>query len=230
MPKTKVSRKKLLKEPDEFISTTAQVLQFLRDHPRQIALYVVLGLVMVGAGMAGYLYIHWQEKKAVAIQQEGLQLYQDAFRNTANPEAEKGDYRKALEKFRRALSVQSWGKVAQVSQVSIGNCYYSLKEYDPAIAAYTHCLNGPLQSMARNGLGYCYEAKGDYGKALENYQKNAEEDGNPYQEEGMLGAARCYEALNQKQKALEFYQKALAKNPKSPSADFIQWKISELKG
>jgi tetratricopeptide (TPR) repeat protein len=114
--------------------------------------------------------------------------------------------------------------------VSIGKCYYALKEYDPAIAAYTRCLNGPLQSMARNGLGYCYEAKGDYSKALENYQKNAEEDGNPYQEEGMLGAARCCEAQNQKQKALEFYQKALAKNPKSPTADFIQWKISELKG
>jgi predicted negative regulator of RcsB-dependent stress response len=42
--------------------------------------------------------------------------------------------------------------------------------------------------------------------------------------------ARCYEAQNQKQKALEAYQKALAENPKSPMADFIQWKISELKG
>jgi tetratricopeptide (TPR) repeat protein len=230
MPTKKVSRKKLLKEPDEFISTTAKVLQFLRDYPRQIAIYGVLGLVMVGAGMAGYLYIYWQEKKALAIQQEGLQIYQEAFRNAANAEGEKENYRKALEKFRQALSVHGWGKVAQVSQVSIGNCYYALKEYDPAIAAYTRCLNGPLQSMARNGLGYCYEAKGDYSKALENYQKNAEEDGNPYQEEGMLGAARCCEAQNQKQKALEFYQKALAKNPKSPTADFIQWKISELKG
>ena len=57
-----------------------------------------------------------------------------------------------------------------------------------------------------------------------------EEDRNPFQGEGLLGAARCYEALKQKQKALEVYQKALAKTPKSRMAEFIQRKISELKG
>ena len=230
MLKKKVSRKKLLKEPDEFVSTTAKVLQFLRGHQRQMTLYGVAGLAMVAAGVAGYLYIHFQERKALAIQQQAFQLYQEAFRKPANAEGEKENYRKALEKFREALSARSFGKVAQVSQVYIGNCHYALKEYDQAIAAYTGCLNGPFQSMGRNGLGYCYEAKGDYAKALQNYQKNAEENGSPYQGEGMLGVARCYEAQNQKQKALEGYQKALAKNPKSPMAGFIQWKISELTG
>jgi tetratricopeptide (TPR) repeat protein len=220
----------LLKEPDEFISTTAKVLQFLRDHQRQMTLYGVVGLAMVVIGSAGYLYIHWQESKALAIQEQANQLYQDAFRKASNPEAEKENYRRALEKFREVRSVYRWGKAAEVSQVYIGNCYYALKEYDQAISAYTLCLNGPFQSMARNGLGYCFEAKGDYAKAVENYQKNAEEKGSPYQGEGLLGVARCYEAQNQKQKALEVYQKALAENPKSPMADFIQWKISELKG
>ena len=72
--------------------------------------------------------------------------------------------------------------------------------------------------------------QGEFAKALENFQKNAESEGGVYQEEGLLGAARCYEALNQKAKALEAYQKALAKNPKSKMAEFMQWKVSELKG
>jgi tetratricopeptide (TPR) repeat protein len=84
--------------------------------------------------------------------------------------------------------------------------------------------------LALNGLGYCYEAKGDYAKAAENYQKVAEQNDSLYQEESMLDLARCYEALKQKDKALEVYQKALAKNPKSRMAGFIQWKIGELKG
>jgi len=230
MPQKKVSRKKLLKEPDEFISTTAKVLQFLRDHQRQMTLYGVVGLAMVATGMAGYLYIHWQESKALAVQQQAFQLYQESFRKAATAEEEKENYRKALEKFREVRSVYRWGKAAEASQLYIGNCHYALKEYDQAIVAYTRCLNGPFQCIARNGLGYCYEAKGDYVKAVEDYQKNAEENGSPYQGEGWLGVARCYEAQNQKQKALEAYQKALAKNPKSPMADFIQWKISELKG
>jgi tetratricopeptide (TPR) repeat protein len=57
-----------------------------------------------------------------------------------------------------------------------------------------------------------------------------EENRSPFQEEGLLGAARCYEALNQKQKALEVYQKALTRNPNSRMAEFIQRKVSELKG
>jgi tetratricopeptide (TPR) repeat protein len=230
MAAKKMSRKKLLKEPDEFISTTAKVLQFLRGHQRQMSIYGVVALAIVAAGVGGYYYMRWQEGKAQVIQQQALQIYQEAFRKAASPEGEKENYRKALEKFREAMSAYSWGNAAQVSWVYIGDCHYNLKEYDQAIAAYSRCLEGPFRSVALSGLGYGYEAKGDYAKAAENYQKNAEENGNPFQGEGMLGLARCYVALDQKQKALEVYQRALAKNPKSRMADFIQWKISELKG
>jgi tetratricopeptide (TPR) repeat protein len=230
MTAKKISRKKLLKEPDEFISTTAKVLQFLRDHRRKMTIYGVVAMALVAAGFGGYSYFRWQEGKAQVIQQQAFQLYQETFNRAANPEGQKENYRKALEKFREALSVRGWGNTAQVSQIYIGHCHYALKEYDQAISAYSRCLEGPFRSMALNGLGYCYEAKGDYAQAAENYQKNAEESGNPYQGESMLDVARCYEALKQKQKALEAYQKALTKNPKSRLADFIQWKIGELTG
>lgn len=230
MTTKKISRKKLLKEPDEFISTTAKVLQFMRDHRREMTIYGVVAVALVAAGFGGYAYFRWQEGKAQVIQQQALQLYHEAFNRAANPEGEKEAYKKALEKFQEALSVHRWGNAAQVSQIFIGHCYYGLKEYDQAISAYSRCLDGPFRTMALNGLGYCYEAKGDYARAAENYQKTAEEDGNPYQEESMLDVARCYEELNQKQKALEVYQKALTKNPKSRLAGYIQWKISELKG
>ncbi len=230
MAAKKISRKKLLKEPDEFISTTAKVLQFLREHQRKVSIFGVVALALVASGAGGYYYSRWQESKAQVIQQQALQIYQEAFRKAANPEGEKEIYRKALERFRESMSAYSWGTAAQVSWVYIGDCHYNLREYDEAITAFSRCLDGPFRSMALSGLGYGYEAKGDYAKAAENYRKNAEENLNPFQGEGMLGLARCYVALDQKQKALEVYQRALAKNPKSQMADFIQWKISELKG
>ncbi|MBI5968320.1 MAG: tetratricopeptide repeat protein [Deltaproteobacteria bacterium] len=230
MAPKRVSRKKLLKEPDEFISTTGKILQFLRERRRQMAIYGIIALAVVASAFAGYSYLRWQEGKAQAIQQQAFQFYQEASRRGDNPEGEKENYQKALEKFREALSVYSWGRTAQVARIYIGYCHYALKEYDQALASYSQCLDGPFQPMAFNGMGYSYEAKGDFAKALDNYQKNAEEDGNPYQEEGLLGIARCYEALNQQQKALGAYQKSLSRNPKSRLADFIQWKIGELKG
>jgi tetratricopeptide (TPR) repeat protein len=205
-------------------------LQFLREHRRKVTLYAVVVIALGAVGSGGYAYLHWQQGKAQVIQQQALKLYQDTSTKAANPEGDKESFKKALEKFQEALAIYSWGNVGQVSRIYIGHCFYGMKEYDQAVQAYSLCLEGPFQSLALNGLGYCYEAKGDYAKAAENYQKVAGEDGNPYQEESMLDLARCYEELKQKEKALEVYQKTLAKYPKSRRADFIQWKIGELKG
>ena len=230
MPTKKISRKKLLNEPDEFISTTAKVLQFLREHQRKVTLYAIVVVAVAAAGFGGYSYFRWEQGKAQVIQQQAFKIYQETSGKTANPEADKENFKKALAKFQEALAVYSWGSVGQVSRIFIAHCLYGMKEYDQAIPAYSQCVEGPFRSFALNGLGYCYEAKGDYAKAAENYQKVAEQNDNLYQEESMLDLARCYEALKQKDKALEVYQKALAKNPKSRMAGFIQWKIGELKG
>jgi tetratricopeptide (TPR) repeat protein len=232
MAAKKVSRKKLLKEPDEFISTTARTIQFFREHERQITRVAVAVLIVAAVVAAGIYYFRSQEERSLIAQSQGLQIYQGAYQAMLeNPAADKKeDFKKALEKFREALSLYKWGGTAQYSQLYIGNCHFALKEYDQALAAYSRCLEGPFRPPALNGLAYAFEAKGDFGKALENYQKSSEDRGNPFQLEGMLGTARCYEALKQKPKALEMYQKALAQFPKSSMAEFLQWKVNELKG
>jgi len=230
MTEKKISRKKLLKEPDEFITTTGKVIRFLQENRRQITIYGIIGAAVIAVGILGYSYFRWQEGKAITIQQQGLQMYQEAYSQTGNVEKEKENFKKALEKFKEAWGVYSRGNTGQISQIYIGNCQYAIQEYDTAIQAFSLCLEGPFRHIAAQSIGYCYEAKGDYAKAIDNFQRNAEGDSNPYQEEGLLGVARCYEALNQKPKALETYQKALSKNPKSKMAEFMQWKVSELKG
>ena len=65
MPTKKVSRKKLLKEPDEFISTTAKVLQFLRENRQKVTLYAVVAVVVAAVGSGGYAYLRWQQGNEV---------------------------------------------------------------------------------------------------------------------------------------------------------------------
>ncbi len=228
----KISRKKLLKEPDEFISTTGRVIGFFRTHLRQVTRAAVIVLVVIAAAAGTLYYLRSQEGKALAVQQQALQAYQAAYQGSLeNPAADKkSDYQQALEKFKESLSAYSWGRTAQVSQLFIGHCYYALKEYDQARAAYSKSLDGPFRHLALNGLAYISETQGDSQKALEYFLKNMEDPHQPYRMESMLGAARCYEALKEKPKALEIYQKALAQAPQSTLADFIRWKVSELKG
>ena len=64
---------------------------------------------------------------------------------------------------------------------TIGHCYFGLKEYDQAQAAYSRCLEGLFRPLALNGLAYAFEAKGDYNKALENFQKSTDDRDNPFQ-------------------------------------------------
>jgi tetratricopeptide (TPR) repeat protein len=232
MPPKKVSRKKLLKEPDEFISTTGQVVQFVKGHQRQVMRVALIVLLILVAGAGAFTYLRWQEGKALAAHREGLMIYQSAYQaSLENPAAEKKEeYNKALDKFKESLSIYGWGKTAQMTQIFIGNSYAALKEYAQAEAAYSQSLDGPFRPVALNGLAYLFEAQGNYSKSLEYYQKNMEEATNPYRLESLLGAARCYEVLKQTPKALEAYEKALPQASKIALADFIRWKIGELKG
>lgn len=229
MAKKKISRKKLLHEPDEFITSTQKIFQFVRDHRQKVIQYgYIAGIAVILAGGA-YTYFSWQQGRAERIQGQGFQIYQEASADADPSGGSKENYRKALEKFQKALSIYNRGNIAQFSRICMADCYYSLKDYDQAINNYSRALDGPYRSLALNGLGYSYEAKGNYSRALEYYQNNSGTYGSK-SIENLLNIARCYEGLNQKQKALELYQKALAQNAKSQSAEFIQWKISSLKG
>ena len=86
MPTKKISRKKLLKEPDEFISTTARLLQFLREHRRKVTLYGVVAIALVAAGLGGHAYFRWQQGKALVIQQQAFKLYPETSNKAANPQ------------------------------------------------------------------------------------------------------------------------------------------------
>ncbi len=230
MPGKKIPRKKLLKEPDEFISTTGKILRFLRGHRRQVILYGVIGLVILLAGAAGYYFLLWQESKAQVIQHQAKQIYAEALFAASSPEKQKEKYKNALEKFRESLSFYTRNRVSQIAHLYMGHCHYALKEYPQAISAYTRCLSGPYRAIARDGIAHSFEAQGDFAQALEHFQKNMEEERNPYLLEAILGVARCYETLKQTPKAVEFYEKALARKPPERIADLIHRKIIELKG
>ena len=101
----KITRKQLLKEPDEFITTTGKVIRFFRENQKQMTLGgIILGAVLA-AGILGYSYFHWEEGKALAVQQQGLQIYQEAFAGAGNQDKAKETFKKALEKFQEAYKI-----------------------------------------------------------------------------------------------------------------------------
>jgi len=78
------------------------------------------------------------------------------------------------------------------------------------------------------GLGYAYEGKKDYEKALEAYKKIVEM-GDHFQMAGAhLSMGRCYEKLGKKKEALDNYQAFLKVSQKSMMTNVVLEKVSNL--
>ena len=76
----KLTRKQLLKEPDEFITFSGKLIQWLTTYKRQatLAAGVVFVLLVATAGFQAYL--HHAENKASALLTESLAQYQTAMK------------------------------------------------------------------------------------------------------------------------------------------------------
>ena len=82
--------------------------------------------------------------------------------------------------------------------------------------------------LAMEGLGYSYEGRKDYEKAIQAYRKITEEGGNLELSNAYLNMGRCYEKLGKNKEALENYKAFLKESPKSMMANIVLRKISIL--
>jgi tetratricopeptide (TPR) repeat protein len=138
-----------------------------------------------------------------------------------------GVYQQLIDKY-----PHSWS--AKMAHYHLGNIYYSLGEYDKAIADYKKFVssrisdNAGIKFLALTSLGYCYEAKKDFKSALDYFEKAQKSDNTGFESVGFRNIGRAYELQNDKKNALENYKKALEKTTDPAMVSFIKYKISSL--
>ena len=70
--KKRVTRKQLLKEPDEFLTFSAKAIAYSRENQKQIS-YALIGIVVVLVLFFGFRYFsNLSERRAYALFEEGL--------------------------------------------------------------------------------------------------------------------------------------------------------------
>ena len=231
--KIKVAKKKA-NEPDEFISTSGMVVEYVKKNYRVLVSGAAMVLVLLLILSGWFYYTRGKEKEAVNLYNQAKRIYQS---NTSLQKDSKprGDvYRSALEKFEEVYNNYSGTAAATAASLYLGDCYYHLKEYDKAIDYYRSFIDTSEKSdyvrcFAFEGLGYCYEEKGDYQKALDYYQESITESAGAINELLYLNVARCYEALNDRTNALTFYKKAVDGQGTSLFLTLARDKIALLK-
>ncbi|NWG04814.1 MAG: tetratricopeptide repeat protein [Syntrophaceae bacterium] len=231
MTKPKKIIKKKLKKPDEFISFTERAFHFITHHFKSIAvgggivLFIILSLIV---------YQKWETKN----EENASQLFHsimETYQGVRSPYREGSiqEYKKVIEKLNEVIDKFPRTPSGRLSLLYKGNLHLRLGEFDEAITSYETFLQKAggeklYLSFALEGLGYSYEGKKDYEKAIHAYQKILELGENFRVSDGHLALGRCYEKLGKNKEAVEQYKSFVKIAPKSVMANAVLRSISNL--
>jgi len=218
-----------LKEPDRIHTVLGRVIDYASENRKKI--YILSGIFLLILILSGgwYFYGLSCEKKAQEIYSSAFDSYK-----TVNATADSKEYKNAANLFEELIKKYPQSNTAQLARYNLGNIYFNLGEIDKSIDSYKQFLNKSskdtvLTSLAYYGLGYCYEAKKEYAKALESYDKSSmQRTGKFYLAMNYQNMARVYEEMNKPDKAEEYYKKALEQIADPLTERLIKTKISTL--
>lgn len=229
--KKRVTRKQLLKEPDEFFTFSGRVIQFIAANQRPV-LGVVIGVLVVALVYAGFRYFTGlSERKAYALFAQGLSHY------ASEIFGEKGaiHQKHASEQFEKVLRQYPSTHAAQLTLIVYADISYHKGEYEKTIGLYREALNSfagddTIEKLIWNGLAHAYEGNKDHQSAAEHYKKITDSQDNFMKGDAYYNLGRMMEALNHSEKALEAYSRVLEDHPESVGFQIAKDKVSRLKG
>ncbi len=231
MVKGKKIKKKKIKEPDEFITFTQKAFLFITQYRKQI---LVGGVILLLIILSILSYRGWErrkEKEAYLKFTTAVEVYQVAI--SPYREIESSKFKHLLELFDEVLTKFPNTSSGRLSHLYQGHLYLHLGQFDEAIKAYQTFLekwkgDRLYKIFAWDGLGYAFEGKREFERALEAYQKVLELGQRAPFAFAYLNAGRCYEKLGRKKEALESYRSFLNSSEKSNLTNLVLRKISLL--
>ena len=227
MAKRRRLAKKKLKEPDEFISTTARMLSWTVENLKLILIGIIIGALVVVS------LVFWR----IRTRNREIEAFNSFYRASemlmsAEDPSSKG-YQEAIDEFERIQREYPGTDASQLAQLQLGQGLLNLKQYEKAVETYRKFLDsGPGEGLYRllalQNLGYAYEGQGDYQKALDSFQSLVAKGKSFLQPSGYLNMGRCYEKLDKREEALKTYRIFLETFPDSAMAPTIRGKIKTL--
>ncbi|MFH1479929.1 MAG: tetratricopeptide repeat protein [Pseudomonadota bacterium] len=217
MAKKKVTRKELLKAPDEFISFSARTALFIRGHSRQFTFIGVFFACLVIIYLIVTTYLGYINKRG---QDAYNKAYYRLLQSMSTEKDQKG-MEEAEKLFSKVSNDYGSSRVARLALPELAYIKLREKKYDEAITLYQQFLKESLsdpsyQSLTKLALSGCYEMKGDFEKAIETLKQVMAESTGSFNEQAMLNLARVYRLTNQEEKSKDILREFVKKHETSP--------------
>jgi predicted negative regulator of RcsB-dependent stress response len=228
MVKEKLTRKELLKSPDEFQTVSGRAILYVREHakPFKIAGYILAGAALVYLGVN--TYFNYADRK-------GQEAYDAAYYEVVKIKDAKADeeaLKKSEELFKKVIADHGLSKVSRLAPPQVAHIKFQEKKYDEAIRLYQDYLKevpeGTVyQSLGLLALAASYEGQGDFGKAIEALRKILSSAEPSFKEQATLNLARVYGLSKQSDKAKETLMEFIEKYKNSPFHSLAKARLND---
>ena len=223
MAKSKISRKQLLNEPDEFLTLSHRMIQFAIAH-RSRLLAVLIGVVVLVFTLAGIGYVNRRaENKAFALLQKNVSQYQMALQTNGAQEA----YRAVEKEFSTLVDNYARRQGGKLAGLHLADICFRAGEFDRALALYEKAQGNfegqPFyQHLIWNCLGYVHQSRQDYDQAIGFFEKTATAAAAELQAEALFNLGQLYARTGRDQKRVEVLKKILADHSESIYVDIVR--------
>jgi len=228
MAKEKLTRKELLKGPDEFLTFSGRVILYVKEHakPFKVAGGILAGAALVYLGVQTYL--NYADRK-------GQEAYEAAYYEVIKVKDIQADdeaLKKSQELFNKVITDHRLSKASRLAPLQIAHLKFLEKKYDEAIKLYQDFLKGVpentvYQSLALLALAAGYEGQGDFGKAAEALQKILSNSEKSFKEQAMFNLARVYGLSKQPDRAKETLKEFIEKYKNSPFLSMAKARLND---
>ena len=227
----KLTRKELLKEPDEFISTSATIIEFIQTNPRTVAIGIAVVLLCVFTAAGVYGWRQYRQSKSHELYGKAYREYQAAVSSKTPVSDEQWD--KLFKQF--DLLAEKYGSFVEGEAALLysGHVLYAKKDFKGALERYkkmksTRLVEQGLGSLVLYHMAMTCLAMNDYDQAMLFFDQLSKDTKSPYQRQALSSIADIYEALGKNKEAVQAYRQYLKMFPQAPDAPYVKARIADL--
>ncbi len=231
MAEKKISRKELLKEPDEFLTATGQTIRFIQDNPRLVIVISVAVIVCAVSALGYYSYHQHRARASHELLREALSQYEVVFHSEKPAPPEKLD--ELLARFDHISATYGSLLAGETALLYSGHILFKKGDLQGALEKYqkvesTRLADEGLRELCWYHLAKTHLALGSFEKAQALFEKLSKDTDSPYRREAASSIARIYELTDRRKEAVQAYKQYLKMFPEAPDAAFVKARIADL--
>jgi predicted negative regulator of RcsB-dependent stress response len=226
----KITRKELLKEPDEFLTLSTKIIRHARLNPRMYTTGFAALIVIVLAVLGWFAYSRQQEVRSHELFEQAYASYEQ-LTNQGAPTSEQLD--RVFQEFDRIAKEYGSRIGGEMALLYSGHVLYKKQDYKEALERYNRLQSS---NLVQHGLGplVTYHmamtrmAMKEYEQALALFDQLSKDTLSPYRREAYSSIAKTYELMGKNKEAVQAYKQYLKMFPEAPDASFVKTRIMEL--